>query len=371
MDDIVLESDIPNTEEGIRILQRDHEVRCKNDTIQKEAAAAALQHKERTRQEQEMQDLRQTSSTHTPANSVAPSRSTQDTLNLSIDSLHNDHPNNNQQKENRWTFKPIRPQEQAHTSNNPTSPVINGTLLSQGNGKIIIIKQKDKTILNNLIELANLITKSPFGSKEFKDIRTNKKMGTITAELNNTNQTLIEKLLKITKLGHLLVECYLPKSDIYKYGVIAPICPEADLTTLKAMMRTNTPDTDIIKIDRLKKRLRKESEYNSQSEWTNSPSIKITFRCKEISDSVTIAHSFYRVRPYVSEPIQCYNCQRMGHTSYSCTGKTRCLVCAGEHTKDKCNNIRKQCTDCKGNHLANSTLSTMVHWPHMGIGRKC
>ena len=50
----------------------------------------------------------------------------------------------------------------------------------------------------------------------------------------------------------------------------------------------------------------------------------------------------------------------MGHTSFSCTGRTRCLVCAGEHTKDKCNNIRKQCANCKGNHLANSRECSII-----------
>ena len=59
------------------------------------------------------------------------------------------------------------------------------------------------------------------------------------------------------------------------------------------------------------------------------------------------------MRPYVSEPIQCFNCLRMGHKSGSCVAKKRCLLCSGNHNKNDCTVGYLKCAHCGGAHTAN------------------
>ena len=126
------------------------------------------------------------------------------------------------------------------------------------------------------------------------------------------------------------------------------------------MIRTDNENIQIFKIDRLKRREKPTPGNPGTNEWLDSPSLKITFQGPMLPQSIKIAHTFYRVRPYVSEPTQCYNCQRMGHTSFSCTSKTRCLLCAGNHRKDQCNNTNLKCANCEGTHTANSAECSFI-----------
>ena len=124
------------------------------------------------------------------------------------------------------------------------------------------------------------------------------------------------------------MSCYQPNSELFNYGVISPIAPNAPIEELHSYMSTNNPNCQIVKVQRLKRK--------NGTVWEDSASLKITFAGTEIVQSVTIGNSFYRVRPYVSDPTQCYNCQRLGHTSHSCRARTRCLICGEEHTKELC-----------------------------------
>ena len=60
-------------------------------------------------------------------------------------------------------------------------------------------------------------------------------------------------------------------------------------------------------------------------------------------------------------PLQCYNCQRFGHSSYNCGFPYRCIKCDSSHQPGECD--RKDpsiglpvCVNCKGNHAANFKL---------------
>lgn len=88
--------------------------------------------------------------------------------------------------------------------------------------------------------------------------------------------------------------------------------------------------------------------------WVDSTSLKITFTCSNLPEAVVIGYSYYKVRPYIGEPLQCYKCQRLGHTAGGCRGRTRCLLCGENHTKDVCKAEEFRCANCKGNHKANS-----------------
>ena len=126
-------------------------------------------------------------------------------------------------------------------------------------------------------------------------------------------------------LGTWAVKCYQPNSNVFHHGVISPVAPNASLLEIISYISVNDPKCEIVNVQRLKR---------IGATWEDSATLKITFKGADKADSVTIGKSFYRVRPYVSEPTQCYNCQRLGHTSHSFREKTRCLVCGKEHRKE-------------------------------------
>ena len=71
-------------------------------------------------------------------------------------------------------------------------------------------------------------------------------------------------------------------------------------------------------------------------EWKDSLSIKLTFEAPELPKKVSVEHSIYAVRPYNQQPLQCYKCQRIGHTASSCRARMRCLRCGDNHNHKDC-----------------------------------
>ena len=149
------------------------------------------------------------------------------------------------------------------------------------------------------------------------------------------------------------VTCYQPGNDIIRYGVISPIDVSIDVGDLQSLIKIKEPsanlDIQILKVERLKKR--------NGREWVDSPSIKMTFAGDILPTAITICHSYYRVRPYIGQPLQCYNCQKMGHTAGSCKSGRRCLLCGGSHSKNDCVAPEQsfKCVNCSGPHRANSS----------------
>ena len=83
---------------------------------------------------------------------------------------------------------------------------------------------------------------------------------------------------------------------------------------------------------------------------------QITMKCSQLPRALTIfKHSYYKIRPYVSPPLQCYNCQMLGHVSTDCKRRTRCLICSGNHSKDQCPKNEIKCASCRKSHVANSS----------------
>lgn len=57
-----------------------------------------------------------------------------------------------------------------------------------------------------------------------------------------------------------------------------------------------------------------------------------------------------------SGPVQCYRCQRFGHTSRYCTVNPRCLKCGLNHATAVCTKLRAtepKCPNCSQAHTAN------------------
>ena len=233
--------------------------------------------------------------------------------------------------------------------NQQQMPPTNFTLESRGKRTVILIKCTDPNsvkLINNPIEIHKSVSNSVFGSLSIADVRVNKRKQVIVIEITDATSELLQSLTTVTKLGNWNVNCYIPRSDSFQFGVIAPISQEVDLDTVMEYIKTSN-GSQIKKLVRLKKRI--------GVDWVDSSAIKILVINEELPQSVTIAHSFYKVRPFVSEPLQCYRCQRLGHTSTGCTAKVRCLLCGEEHSKEVCSKSNKiKCANCKGDHRANS-----------------
>lgn len=50
--------------------------------------------------------------------------------------------------------------------------------------------------------------------------------------------------------------------------------------------------------------------------------------------------------------LQCYNCQKVGHSAFGCMAQTKCLKCAGHHKSNVCKASSLKCANCGGNHAA-------------------
>ena len=216
-----------------------------------------------------------------------------------------------------------------------------------GNNTIILIKptkKNGKDLINDPITSVKVIQDSKFGKLNVSNIKTNKRKGLLVAEMEQVTPGLIEELLSVKCVGKWKVHCYIPERVRNKYGVISPISIDTDLNKIKEYM---TEKYNAKAVERLKKRLQ-------NGEWVASSSIKLTFESEHLSSDVILEHSFYRLRPYVPPPVQCYRFQRLGHTAYGCRARIRCLVCGEEHDKLFCKAQIECCANCHGNHKANS-----------------
>jgi hypothetical protein len=253
-------------------------------------------------------------------------------------------------------MEPSNMSSDSHLQLAKKKPAVNCTLISNGQRSVIIIKPNGlnaKELINDPIEVTEQLEKSPFGKIDMKDVRINKKKGIIVTEIKEPNSDILASLLQIKKLGNWDISCYIPNREQYRCGVIWPVSARTNLESLKMKIIVEDSSCKLMNLERMKKRV--------NNEWIDSESIKLSFLCENLPESVTIGHSFYRIRPYVPPPVQCFNCQRIGHTAEGCRARVRCLLCGGQHNKDRCQNKENfKCAGCGGAHKANSRQCYLI-----------
>ena len=254
------------------------------------------------------------------------------------------------------TFDSSLPNLDFNTQELPSSNIVsrklplNATQLSTGSNRTILIKPTEQSLIKNPFEVAIAIQETVKDNDKIKEVRTNHNMNLIIIEFKDNEQKLIDEIIKSEKFGKWPANIKRPNTDTIKSGVISPVSVDLDLNIIKRHLKCSSPPSLVVaSVERMKKR--------SNGKWIDSPSVKVSFTGDTLPRSITIFHSFYRVRPYVPEPLQCFKCQRLGHRADSCKGKTRCLLCGKGHTNKVCTLKEEkdfQCANCGGAHKANS-----------------
>ncbi|XP_055924699.1 uncharacterized protein LOC129956782 [Argiope bruennichi] len=76
----------------------------------------------------------------------------------------------------------------------------------------------------------------------------------------------------------------------------------------------------------------------------------LTFQTPKLPEYAYAGYIRLPVRPYIPNPLRCFQCQRFGHSKANCRGSLTCARCAGKgHESQQCSEQEK-CVNCDGSH---------------------
>ncbi|XP_055932952.1 uncharacterized protein LOC129962974 [Argiope bruennichi] len=88
----------------------------------------------------------------------------------------------------------------------------------------------------------------------------------------------------------------------------------------------------------------------------NTKHYVLTFNSPQLPESIKAGYINLPVRPYIPNPLRCFQCQRYGHSKMNCRGTLTCARCAQKgHDGQQCSAPEK-CINCNGDHTAYSRL---------------
>ncbi|GFV47034.1 uncharacterized protein TNCV_2699281 [Trichonephila clavipes] len=82
----------------------------------------------------------------------------------------------------------------------------------------------------------------------------------------------------------------------------------------------------------------------------------LTFNSPKLPTTIKVGYLNCKIRPYIPNPLRCFQCQRFGHSQTSCHGQLTCSrpVSAG-HSSTDCI-LEPKCINCSQPHPSNSKL---------------
>ncbi|GFX75688.1 uncharacterized protein TNCV_3575131 [Trichonephila clavipes] len=90
----------------------------------------------------------------------------------------------------------------------------------------------------------------------------------------------------------------------------------------------------------------------------------LTFSTPELPPSVKAAYLRCPVLPYIPNPLNCFQCQRFGHSKTVCRGQPTYSRCAEVgHNSAECK-ANEQCVNCKGDHSSFSSNENIRKGDH-------
>lgn len=130
---------------------------------------------------------------------------------------------------------------------------------------------------------------------------------------------------------------HIPAEEVEIYGVVH-LPGETDyagiITYGKGKFRhPDLPLIDILDVRRIRKRV---EPTNMDSEWVDTPLVKVCFAGSVLPDNLEIEKLLIPVQAANEKPMFCDNCQAFKHTRKYCRSNPVCAVCRGNHTTEKC-----------------------------------
>lgn len=171
---------------------------------------------------------------------------------------------------------------------------------------------------------------------EIKDVRLNTRKNIMAIDVKNSSA--LNTLQHITQLGNIKVRSIVPADGATVTGVIYDIDNEISNADLPILIKPASENNVIVYVGRL----------------GNTRCVRITFKGDCLPSYVKVGHFRHPVRPYVPRPMQCFNCQKMGHVKGVCRNSAICPRCAEPHPEDKCSATTLKCPNCQGAHSASS-----------------
>lgn len=110
-------------------------------------------------------------------------------------------------------------------------------------------------------------------------------------------------------------------------------------------LNASNADMKIVSIQRLKRK-------NEKGDWIDSSSVVVTMRCSEIPKEIRVGWMIQPMRPFIPDPMRCFRCNKLGHTSKRCNEKKEeernCINCnQSQHTAPRVRCEREpKCANC-------------------------
>lgn len=171
---------------------------------------------------------------------------------------------------------------------------------------------------------------------EIKDVRINTRRNILAIDVMNPSALTI--LQHVTQLGNIKVRSIVPTNGATITGVIYDIDNEISNADLPILIKPASEHNVIVHVGRL----------------GNSRCVRITFKGDCLPPYVKVGHFRHQVRPFIPRPMQCFNCQKIGHVKGVCRNSAVCPRCAEPHSEDNCSATTLKCPNCQGDHCASS-----------------
>ncbi|XP_076365749.1 uncharacterized protein LOC143254447 [Tachypleus tridentatus] len=78
--------------------------------------------------------------------------------------------------------------------------------------------------------------------------------------------------------------------------------------------------------------------------------LMLMFTSPRLPTAVKAGYLNCKVRPYIPNPLRCFQCQRFGHPKTSYRGSLVCTPCGGNIHDDYKSNLELHCVNCRGSH---------------------
>lgn len=171
---------------------------------------------------------------------------------------------------------------------------------------------------------------------EIKDLRLNTRRNILAVDVRHPSA--LSTLQQVTQLGNIAVRSIIPADGATTSGVIYDINTEIPNADLPILIKPASQDNVIVSVGRL----------------GNTRCVRVTFKGDCLPAYVKVGHFRQQVRPFIPKPVQCFNCQKIGHVKGVCRSSAACPRCAEPHAEDNCSATTLKCPNCQGADKASS-----------------